>query len=411
MIHQGILEKHAILAKDLWLRRTHAVTAPNYTLNDLARVDGRLEANLDALRIADGAALELCMSVLNTATAEGAFVIAYLALQLGSEAPLEGLTSAAVADPEVLAGLIDGLCFATAPGVGQRVSAWLASQDPATRRLGLEAAVALRVQQVPCLDGDWPLDDAAWLRSAARAVGVLGLVDQLPQVYPLLQHGDLDVRAEAALAVVRLRGAMRVAALALLDEVARLPKHPRSVLALCVGLRARDHEAEAALETLLDGLEPWRAHVALAAVGTPSCVERLVVDCTDASRARSAAHAFALITGVDFAYADLDATSPAQVESPTAADVGETDAPEDPGQDFVFPDAERVSAWWERERARFGGAQRFLGGHPISVDGLRKVLQAGSQPMRVEASWELGLRDHAALINTALPARLQRRGR
>ena len=47
-----IIEQHAEEASFLWILRDNAVRAPHYDLEDLAELDGRIEAHLDGLRIA-----------------------------------------------------------------------------------------------------------------------------------------------------------------------------------------------------------------------------------------------------------------------------------------------------------------------------------------------------------------------
>src|SRR2546430_15909749 len=47
-----IVEQHAEEAAILWAQRDKAVLAPNYSLKDLARLDERVEAHLDGLRVA-----------------------------------------------------------------------------------------------------------------------------------------------------------------------------------------------------------------------------------------------------------------------------------------------------------------------------------------------------------------------
>ncbi|MBW2737521.1 MAG: hypothetical protein JRE64_01460, partial [Deltaproteobacteria bacterium] len=49
---ESIVEQHAEEAAFLWLLRDAAVQAPHYSLNDLADMDERVEANNDGLRVA-----------------------------------------------------------------------------------------------------------------------------------------------------------------------------------------------------------------------------------------------------------------------------------------------------------------------------------------------------------------------
>ena len=48
----SVLEQHAEEAAFLWILRDGAVHAPHYSLQDLARLDQRLEGHVDGLRIA-----------------------------------------------------------------------------------------------------------------------------------------------------------------------------------------------------------------------------------------------------------------------------------------------------------------------------------------------------------------------
>jgi hypothetical protein len=55
MIIAEIVSQHAEEAAFLWLLRSNAVGAPHYSLKDLAKLDGRVEAHLDGLRVAGSA--------------------------------------------------------------------------------------------------------------------------------------------------------------------------------------------------------------------------------------------------------------------------------------------------------------------------------------------------------------------
>src|SRR5262245_61527707 len=52
LINTDVLARHADDAPFLWHLRNQAVAAPHYSLLDLAKLDERVEANLDGLRVA-----------------------------------------------------------------------------------------------------------------------------------------------------------------------------------------------------------------------------------------------------------------------------------------------------------------------------------------------------------------------
>lgn len=47
-----LLQRFAEEAAFLWLKRDHAVRAPHYSLGDIVKLDERVEAHLDGLRVA-----------------------------------------------------------------------------------------------------------------------------------------------------------------------------------------------------------------------------------------------------------------------------------------------------------------------------------------------------------------------
>ena len=59
-----IVEQHAEEAAFLWLLRDKAVDAPHYKRHHLARLDERVEAHVDGLRVAGEAGREIAWSQL-----------------------------------------------------------------------------------------------------------------------------------------------------------------------------------------------------------------------------------------------------------------------------------------------------------------------------------------------------------
>src|SRR5579862_5364261 len=52
MVNTEVVTEHAEDAAFLWFSRDRAVRAPHYYLKDLVRLDERVEANVDGLRVA-----------------------------------------------------------------------------------------------------------------------------------------------------------------------------------------------------------------------------------------------------------------------------------------------------------------------------------------------------------------------
>ncbi|MGZ8952659.1 MAG: hypothetical protein ACXW01_13555, partial [Methylobacter sp.] len=76
-----IIDQHAEEAAFLWLLRHNAVYAPHYNLKDLAKLDGRVEAHIDGLRIAGDYGWEACCNNLESKESGEVFATACLALE------------------------------------------------------------------------------------------------------------------------------------------------------------------------------------------------------------------------------------------------------------------------------------------------------------------------------------------
>src|SRR5687767_13433 len=77
-----IVEQHAEEASFLWLLRDVAVDAPHYAIRHLARLEERIEAHLEGLRIAGSIGFEISMAQLDRFHEAGElFTAATLALE------------------------------------------------------------------------------------------------------------------------------------------------------------------------------------------------------------------------------------------------------------------------------------------------------------------------------------------
>jgi uncharacterized protein (TIGR02270 family) len=86
-----VIEKHLQELGFLWGQRRDALRSPDYRLPDVKRLDGRIEAHLDGLRIAGRIAPELLAAHLETGDAETIFAAALGLLQLETPAAAAAL--------------------------------------------------------------------------------------------------------------------------------------------------------------------------------------------------------------------------------------------------------------------------------------------------------------------------------
>src|ERR1035437_4268654 len=104
-----VLSQQAEGISFLWELRRNAVAAPHYNLADLAKLDLRVEANLDGLRVAGEAGWEICKDALGTGESGEVFAAAVLAFERGSKDRLATVLEAGAASPELSRGLVSAL--------------------------------------------------------------------------------------------------------------------------------------------------------------------------------------------------------------------------------------------------------------------------------------------------------------
>nr|WP_275298103.1 TIGR02270 family protein [Halomonas campisalis] len=383
-----VVDHHAEEAAFLWLLREGAVAAPHYSLVDLAKLDKRVEAHLDGLRIAGDAGWAACVEQLEYREPGEVFAAAVLALESGEAGRIRRVYEAVGAAPEAQRGLVSAFGWVDRAWWRGEIRMLLAAEAPFWRRLGLAAAASQGVDPGrPLLDA-LGADDPALCGTALRVAARLGRTDLLPSVQARLASDDETVRFSAAWAATLLgdRATAPRVALAFVEAA-----HPRwAIRALGVALRAlAPQEGQQYLEHL--ARQPQRLRQAVVAsgiLGDPSNVPWLLAQMEIAEIARVAGEAFTLITGVDLAYEELEGEWPEGFEAGPPENPEDETVAMDADEDLPWPEATRVTDWWSRHRATLQPGRRYLLGHPLSPEHLQWVLCRGLQRHRVAAALE-----------------------
>src|ERR1051326_8973562 len=83
-VNLEVVSQHVEDAAFLWCLREGAVRAPHYYLKDLLRLDERVEANIDGLRVAGSTGWDLVLKALEQGMPGEIFAAAVLAFESGS---------------------------------------------------------------------------------------------------------------------------------------------------------------------------------------------------------------------------------------------------------------------------------------------------------------------------------------
>jgi len=357
-----IVAKFADEASFLWFRRDVAVAAPHFTLKDLGRLDERLEAHIDGLRVAGPMGWDACKTNIKAKCPESLFPAAILAFESGSDLRLKTLFDAAGCDPRKARPLISALGWLDYPKVQEQIERLLCAKSPFHRYLGLAASAIHRRHPGKHLDEAASDPTPLLAARALRAYGELGAGCDLAFGERRAQFDCLDdemafsaawsaalAGSEDAIRVLKTiaEGDCRFSDQALITVFCCLP----SAAALSF-----HSQLAASAKTLR------KAAIGAGLIGDLSLVPWLLDQMRNSALACVAGEALAGLTGVDIDDLDLRGFPP---------------------------------------------GNRYFVGKPVSSESLHQVLRTASQPQRQRATAALLLaviNPGEALLETRAPA-------
>ena len=379
-----IISIHAEECAFLWLLRHDVAQSPHYLLDDLAKLDGRLEAHIDALRVAGNAGWDLVKTALVEMGEPGEiFAAGVLAFESGDGDRVKEVMAKGIDTPEGMPGLISALGWMTYEQASKHIQTLLKSQSPIAKRVGLAAAAIHRRNPGPALPSAFTSDDPLLKARALRAAGELGLVGTQAVLSANVKASDPAVRFWAAWSGTLLSGNKE--AVACLQSVAEAggPLAERAAQMAIRRLPSRD--AKIWLKRLTTNLRQMRlATIAAGALADPVVIPLLIDHMKIPKLARAAGESFSLITGAHIAYDKLE------TEEPEGFEAGPTENPEDenvamdPDLNLSWPDPALVLKWWNTRQGDFSKDSRYLMGQPITADSLRLALRNGFQRQRAQ---------------------------
>jgi uncharacterized protein (TIGR02270 family) len=402
LVVSSILGQHSDQASFLWGLRTTAAFAPHYDLADLAKLDDRIEAHIDGLRVAGEKGWQLCLKELAWEEPGEVFTAAVMALESGDRPKIDSVLKAATKKPELAVGFISALGWLEYKQAKPCIKSLCTSRAPAEKRIGI-AALAIHRQDPGGMLNEALSDSDPPLRARAlRAVGELGRMDLVSMIHRDLNTEDMSCRFWAAWSTSLLVGYGN--AIEVLQSIAESAS-PYRERALQMALRKDLRNAHSWQERLTQNPEMLRAAVMAAGIiGDPSRIQWLIEQMKIASVARVAGESFSMITGVDIAYEDLDADKLDGFESGPTEDPKDDNVEMDPDERLPWPDADLIAKWWEKHADECQPGVRHLLGKPITAEWAEEVLRIGRQRQRTAAALELAiLRPGSPLFETRAP--------
>jgi uncharacterized protein (TIGR02270 family) len=386
-----VVSQHAEEAAFLWLLRSDAVRQPHYSLEDLTRLDCRVEAHLDGLRVAGDAGWKTVQEGLAIGEPGEIFAAGVLAFATGEQAHIQAVLDVAGATRERCCAIIAALGWLPLERVAPWIVRMLGDQSPALRRIGLAAMAIHRRDPGPAVTKALVDDDLPLRARGLRAVGELGRPELLPFVERHLTAEDYEVRFSAAWSAAVLSSEPEP--LSALARIAQSDGRHRDDALEIVARRAELGAARNWLRMLARDVETLQLAVRAAGfIGDPAEIPWLIEQMRSPELARAAGEAFSTITGVDIAYEKLEGERPEGFESGPTEDPNDLDVEPDPQENLPWPSHILIQNWWQANRHELQPGNRYLMGKPITIDWCKQVLRTGRQRQRAAAALELAMR-------------------
>lgn len=402
---EGILKftsQHAEESAMLWLLRRVATKSPHYSLADLAKIDGRVEAHLDGLRIAGEDGWKMCEEQL-AANEEGeVFAAGVLACESSNPALMAKVLAVVEKEPKLASGLISALGWPPLEQVQSHIQGLLQSSNPVHQLVGIGAAAVHRRHPGQFLLQAARSPDVRLKARVLKAAGKFQDRSLEREITESLRHADAEVRFAAAWSGTLLGFSTAVPVLREIAESGS--RHARDAASLAA--RRMDSASAVSWQKSLAG-NPKNSRLAImvaGAVGDPAFVPWLISLMGQLPLARLAGESFTMITGVDLAYRDLERKPPEDFNAGPTEDPKDENVEMDPDDNLPWPEPALVQKWWDKNRGQFQNGTRYLLGKPMTVEWLKTVLRDGRQRQRAAAAIELAIRQPGEpLFNVAAP--------
>jgi uncharacterized protein (TIGR02270 family) len=397
-----IISQHVEEASFLWFLRANALRAPHYALKDLAKLDDRVGAHIDGVRIAGPVGWDLCKDALGLGGPGEIFAAAVLAFESGDALQIADVVAHVMDSGEFACGIVSALGWIPFTQAQPHLDRFLVSDVPNLRRIGTAGYAVHRHDPGAPLKKVLTDVDVPLKTRALKAVGELGCLELLPAVLAHLSSDDPEVQFRAAWSASLLRSLAGVPVLRTLAEGAG----PYAERAAAMALRWMGLDDAHAWQRELAGRPQFRRLSVQAAgvMGDPALIPWLIEKMAISPVARVAGEAFTFITGVDLALHDLEGEWPEGFQAGPTEDPNDDNVDMDPDEDLPWPNQELIDKWWKAHEAEYKKGTRYLCGKPINGESLQYVMRHSKQRQREAAAIELPmLHPGTPLFNVKAP--------
>ncbi|MDX2428369.1 MAG: hypothetical protein QNK22_06725, partial [Xanthomonadales bacterium] len=193
-----IVDQHFEEASFLWSQRDAAVTDPHYDLQDLSRLDDRVEAHIDGLRVAGDHGWARCEEGMEEDDPGSVFTGSVIAFESRDGQRIDKVISIGSKSRAAFRAMVSGLGWLDDRQFKSVIGQLVRANSHIYRRLGIAACGIRRVDPKTYLESAIQDSDLFLKSKALKAVGELKRRDLMPLLKINLQNEDHTCRFEAA---------------------------------------------------------------------------------------------------------------------------------------------------------------------------------------------------------------------
>lgn len=401
--YRHLYEQFVTEASFLWLLRSLAVDQSHYTVEDIAEIEQRINAQLDGLMTSVDVGWESCVAALELGEPGEIFTAMVVALRSHETSKIQTAVEHGLANERAFGGLVSALGWLPEHIVEPWISKFLSGKDMKHKYLGVAACSVRRIDPGEMLTTILKREDCRQhgklYARTLRLIGELRRQDLMPFLQAALVESNTDIVFWAAWSSILLG---QVAEVKHLRKIV-LHRGPYQEWAIQLAFRVLGVDAGREWISAMskDKTQVRSVINATGVLGDPHAVNWLISKMTDPLLARLAGEAFTLITGVDLDKHQLSGAVPNEHALIPNDDAADAHVGMDEDENLPWPDVVKVTALWRNHGQNFIVGRRYFLGKPISADWLKSKITSGTQRQRHAAAMELALLDpQSRLINT-----------
>ena len=395
--YQDIFEQYVDVASFLWILRSIGVHRPHYSIQDIAKLEKRIQAQLDGLLTAVDEGWKACDKGLEIGEAGEVFCATVFSIRSHELHYIRTAVEMGLANEEATKGVISAMGWLPENLARPWIDKFLNGKDLRHKYLGVSSCSIRRLDPgnlLSSIASRPDCQDNPALRSRViRLIGELRRQDLMPVVVAGTQSDDMTVKFWSCWSSILLgdRDAVKKIKPFVYNDGPYQSKAIDLVFRVLPVETARNWISEM-VEQKLDNRLVIKATGVL---GDPHAVNWLIAKMKDPDLSRTAGEAFSMITGANFE--QLGMVKPMPYVSLPDDSEGSEGVELKLENDLDWPDTLKVTNLWQQYGRNFIVGKRYFMGRPVNEQTLKYTLQHGYQRQREYAAMEL------ALIETGFP--------